>query len=81
LLRHDALQADSADVPLAALDQGAGVGMFHSVLQQLSLCCHLHETAVLHDGNAVAEMGDHGEVVADQDVCQLLAVAQVSLME
>src|SRR5438093_1036167 len=47
-------------------DEGAGIGMAR-ILEDLPPAALLDDAAEIHDGDAVADMLDHAEIVADQD--------------
>ncbi|KQW55704.1 hypothetical protein ASD52_23080 [Ensifer sp. Root142] len=51
--------------------------MDNGPLDQLPLFRNFDEATILHHGNAVAQVSDHGEIVADEDICQPFSLTQI----
>ena len=80
--RHVALEDDALALARARLrdrhgrQQRLGVGMQRH-LEQALLVGHLDDAAEIHDGDAMRDVLDHGEIVRHQQVGELVLVLQV----
>jgi hypothetical protein len=61
-----ALAASAFQASWNGVQQGLGVGVARGG-QHLVRHAAFNDAAAVHDGDAVADSGDHGEVVTDQD--------------